>query len=106
MNDRENPLIDLATTFALGALFGAGMALFLTPQSGEELREDLGRRGRRWSKEAGRHLGDAEEQMGDVTARIAEAVEDGVQSIRETVEAEVRSIEKKFERKKKKGLFG
>ena len=104
MNDRENPLIDLATAFALGALFGAGMALFLTPQSGENLREDLGRRSRRWSKKAGRQLDDAEEQFGEVTSRIVEAVDDGVQAIRETVAAEIRSIEKKFE--KKKGLFG
>lgn len=32
----------------LGAVMGAGAALLLTPQTGEEVRHDLARRGRRW----------------------------------------------------------
>ena len=35
--------------FGLGAIVGAGLALLLAPSSGEDLRDDLGRRIRRFS---------------------------------------------------------
>lgn len=38
--------------FGLGALVGAGVALLLAPSSGEDLRDDLGRRIRRFTPES------------------------------------------------------
>jgi hypothetical protein len=38
--------------FGLGALVGAGVALLLAPSSGEDLRDDLGRRIRRFTPDS------------------------------------------------------
>ena len=35
MTDRETGAVDITAAFVLGALLGAGLALFLAPQSGE-----------------------------------------------------------------------
>jgi hypothetical protein len=44
-------LIGSLGAFGLGALVGAGVALLLAPSSGEDLRDDLGRRIRRFNPE-------------------------------------------------------
>lgn len=44
-------LIGSLGAFGLGALVGAGVALLLAPSSGEDLRDDLGRRIRRFTPE-------------------------------------------------------
>jgi gas vesicle protein len=54
MNDHRN---DMLSTFLFGALVGAGVALLLAPQSGEETRRMLGEKGRELG-EKGRHLAD------------------------------------------------
>lgn len=112
----ENGVVDFTAGFALGALFGAGLALFMAPQSGEETRKDLGKKSKKWKKEAeGRideareagaeWLEDAEDVVEKWTKEITEAVEDGVKTIREAVEEEIGDLEKKLGKKKKKGLF-
>jgi gas vesicle protein len=47
MKRRGDWLGHAALGFGVGALVGATLALFLTPRSGNELREDLSERGRR-----------------------------------------------------------
>jgi len=42
--------------FGLGAVVGAGLALLLAPSSGEDLRDDLGRRIRRFTPETSSDL--------------------------------------------------
>jgi len=44
-------LISTLGFFGLGALVGAGVALLLAPSSGEDLRDDLGKRIRRFTPE-------------------------------------------------------
>lgn len=110
MDDRDGGLADFMIAFSLGALFGAGMALFLAPQSGEKTRKEMGKKSKRWRKQAedlresgGEWLGDAGERVDDWSSEIADVIEDGLKSIRSAVEQEISKVEKKFG--KKKGLF-
>jgi gas vesicle protein len=115
----DSGLADFVMAFSLGALFGAGLALVLAPQSGEKTRKELEKKSKKWKKQAGKKfdsasetlketggewLEDAEEIVEDWTSEIAEAVEDGIKAIRSTVEDEIGKVEKKLG-KKKKGLF-
>ena len=119
MAAQDTGLADFMMAFSLGALFGAGLALFLAPQSGEKTRKELGKKSKKWKKEAGKKieiagenlretggewLEEAEELVDDWSSEIAEAVEDGLKTIRSTVEDEIGKVEKKLG-KKKKGLF-
>jgi len=119
MADRDSSLMDFMMAFALGALFGAGLALFLAPQSGDKTRKELGKKSKKWKKQAGKKiedageslretggewLGEAEELVDDWSSEIADAVEDGIKSIRSAVEDEIGKVEKTLG-KKKKGLF-
>jgi hypothetical protein len=45
-------MIGALGAFGLGALVGAGVALLLAPSSGEDLRDDLGRRIRRFTPDS------------------------------------------------------
>jgi gas vesicle protein len=119
MAAQDSGLADFIMAFSLGALFGAGLALFLAPQSGEKTRKELGKKSKKWKKQAGKKidsasetlketggewLEDAEEIVEDWSSEIAEAVEDGINTIRSAVEDEIGKVEKKLG-KKKKGLF-
>jgi gas vesicle protein len=119
MAARDSGMIDFMMAFSLGALFGAGLALFLAPQSGEKTRKELGKKSKRWKKQAGKKIEDAGESLretggewleeaeglaDDWSSEIADAVEDGLRSIRSAVEDEIGKVEKSLG-KKKKGLF-
>jgi gas vesicle protein len=118
MADRDSSLMDFMIAFSLGALFGAGLALFLAPQSGDKTRKELGKRSKKWKKQAGKkveHAGEslretggewleeAEELVDDWSSEISDAVEVGIKSIRSAVEDEIGKVEKRLG--KKKGLF-
>jgi gas vesicle protein len=119
MAARDAGLADFMIAFSLGALFGAGMALFIAPQTGEKTRKELGTKSKKWKKQAGKRLDeasetlketggewleDAGEMVEDWSSGIAEVVEEGIQSIRSAVQDEIEKVEKRIG-KKKKGLF-
>ncbi|CAN5813380.1 hypothetical protein BH20GEM1_BH20GEM1_09390 [soil metagenome] len=115
MAAQDSGLADFMMAFSLGALFGAGMALFLAPQSGEKTRTELGKKSKKWKKQAGEKIDSAGETLKetggewledaeDWSSEIADAVEDGLKTIREVVEDEIGKVEKRLG-KKKKGLF-
>lgn len=119
MAARDAGLADFMIAFSLGALFGAGMALFIAPQTGEKTRKELGKKSKKWKKQAGKRLDeasetlketggdwleDAGEMVEDWSSGIAEVVEEGIQSIRSAVQDEIEKVEKRIG-KKKKGLF-
>lgn len=119
MAARDAGLGDFMMAFSLGALFGAGMALFLAPQSGEDTRKELGKKSKKWRKQAekkleeagetlketgGDWLEDAEELVDEWSTGISDVVEEGIQSIRSAVQDEIEKVEKRLG-KKKKGLF-
>ncbi|HUP01743.1 MAG TPA: YtxH domain-containing protein [Gemmatimonadota bacterium] len=118
MGDTDSSGIDFAAAFTLGVLFGAGVALLLAPQKGDELRKGFAKKGRRLQKDAGQQLGkageriretggewleDAEGRLHDLTDEIGQAVEEGIRTIREAAADEIKELEKKLGRKK--GLF-
>ena len=118
MAARDTGLADFIMAFSLGALFGAGLALFLAPHSGEKTRKELGKKSKKWKKQAGKKiesagenlretggewLEEAEELVDDWSSELADAVEDGLKTIRSAVEDEIGKVEKKLG--KKKGLF-
>ena len=123
MSHRNMGSFDFTAAFLLGALFGAGVALFLAPKAGDdlrkELRKDVRKRGKRLKKDAGRQFEkaagsvreaggawreDAGDRFADLRTEIAAAVEDGVRSIRETAAEEMKGIEKRIHHRKR-GLF-
>jgi gas vesicle protein len=112
MTDRDEGFIDIAVAFTLGALLGAGLALFFAPDSGEKTRKELGKKGRKLKKRAQKELraageewaGDAEERIQEWTEQITDAVTSGVETIRDAVSEELKGLEKKLVGKK--GLFG
>jgi gas vesicle protein len=121
MRHRDMGSFDFTAAFLLGALFGAGVALFMAPKAGDDLRKDLRKdvrkRGKRLRKDAGKQFEkaaesvreaggawreDAGDRIADLRTEIAAAVEDGVRSIRETAAEEMKGIEKRIH---KRGLF-
>jgi gas vesicle protein len=71
--------------FLVGLTVGAGMALLFAPQSGEETRRDIVRRGRR-AKLRAREMADDFRDKAEDTYRDARArVEEGLDSAREAV---------------------
>jgi len=72
MSDQRN---DMLPAFLLGAVFGAGVALLLAPQSGEETRRQIGEKGRALADEANSRLQGVREELkshkGDLTKAIA-----------------------------------
>lgn len=123
MSQRDFGSFDFTAAFLLGALFGAGIALFLAPKAGDNLRKDLRKdvrkRSKRFKKDAGKQFEkaadsmretggawreDAEVRIADLRTEIAAAVEDGVRSIRETAAEELKGIEKRIHNRKR-GLF-
>ena len=63
-------------SFVLGALVGAGLALLLAPQSGEETQEEIKKQARRFRVHAEERVRAAQEELRD-------AVESGRQAARE-----------------------
>lgn len=111
---RDTGSVDFAVAFALGVLVGAGLAVLFAPDSGDKTRKRLGKRSRRWKKEAGKQLDaargtseawldEAEDVVEEWTSDIARAVEDGVRTIRDAAAEEMKGLDKKLGRKK--GLF-
>jgi gas vesicle protein len=120
MAAQDSGITDFMMAFSLGALFGAGLALFLAPQAGDKTRKELGKKSKKWKKQAGKKLEgagetlretggewleEAEELVDDWSSEITEAVESGIQSIRSAVEDEIGKVEKRLGKRKKKGLF-
>lgn len=98
------PSFDFGAIFLLGAFFGAGMALLLTPKP--SLRKEVKKTGDRLRKDAlktgGELLEDAEQRIETLGEELSAAVEDGVRTIRAAVAEEVEGIEKRLSRRKKK----
>jgi gas vesicle protein len=74
-------------SFILGALVGAGVALLLAPQSGEETQEEIRRRARKLRAQAEDRLRTAQEQLETRLERARESVQGRVDSVRGAVES-------------------
>jgi gas vesicle protein len=73
-------------SFLLGIVLGAGLALLLAPQSGEETRSVLRSKGKRLRTTAEEKVDDLQEQFEDGYERVKARVEEGFEVARRTVE--------------------
>lgn len=71
--------------FLAGLAIGAGLALLFAPQTGEETRRDLARRGRQVRDRAQELAGDLRDRAESGLSKARSRVEDGVDSAREAV---------------------
>ena len=74
-------------SFILGALVGAGVALLLAPQSGEETQDEIRRRARKLRAQAEDRLRIAQQQLENRLDRARENVQGRVDSMRGAVES-------------------
>lgn len=65
-----------AVGLVLGALIGAGAALLLAPQSGEETRRLIRKKARRLAREAQDKYDDVKDRVRDVRTRARDAIAD------------------------------
>jgi gas vesicle protein len=75
----------------LGIALGAGVALLLAPQSGEETRREIARRARR-AQEA------AQDFVGDVSGTVADKFQEVRASVEERIEATLDAVDDKKRR--------
>ena len=93
--------------FILGALVGAGIALLLAPQSGEETQEEIKARARKFKETAQERAREVQHDLEDRLAVARENLQARVESVREAVDSgrqaalEAREeLERKLERSK------
>lgn len=73
-------------SFLLGAMIGAGIALLLAPQSGEETRRDLKRRAREVSDAAKDAAGDLQDTVADSYSKAKASVGTRIDSARQAID--------------------
>lgn len=78
--------------FLIGLALGAGIALLLAPQSGEETRREIAEKVKRAKDAAGDAVGELSGAIGDTLDQAREKVEDGLDSAREAVDVRRRRV--------------
>jgi gas vesicle protein len=78
-------------SFLMGLALGAGVALLLAPQSGEETRREIGRRARR-AQEA------AQDFVEDVSGTVADKFQEVRATVEERIEATLEAVDDKKRR--------
>src|ERR1700686_1230252 len=76
----------------LGLALGAGLALLLAPQSGEETRRAVARRGRRAQEAAQHFVGDVSGTVADKFNQVRASVEERIDATFEAVDAKKRQV--------------
>jgi gas vesicle protein len=114
MRDKEDPYIIIEQrggpgigTFLVGALVGAGLALLLTPYSGEETQEEIKERARRLKTAAGEGIRSAQRNIEERLDHTRDELMERVGTVREAVDSGRRAarearddLEHKLERSK------
>lgn len=78
--------------FLIGLALGAGIALLMAPQSGEETRREIGERVKRAKEAATDAVGDLTEAIGETLEQARDKVEDGIETAREAVDSRRRRV--------------
>lgn len=77
MEDRESRIGSGAVLLLTGALIGAGVALLLAPQSGQETRSDITRYAKKTRRKVGRAIDDlAGNDVSEMVERVGEKAEE------------------------------
>jgi len=79
-------------SFIIGLALGAGVALLLAPQSGEETRRAVARRARRAQKAAQDFVEDASGTVADKFNQVRASVEERIDATFEAVDAKKRQV--------------
>ena len=74
-------------SFILGALVGAGLALLLAPQSGEETQEEIKKQARRFRAQAEERVRAAQEELESRLGQARSGVQSRVEGVRGAVES-------------------
>jgi len=94
MNDRNNNIIFVIAAFVLGGLVGAGIALLMAPQSGQETRSVIRDKSVELKDKA---VGTAEDLANQTKSRVSEIKHQGEEMIDKTkdrVESQVETAKK------------
>jgi gas vesicle protein len=81
----------------LALALGAGLALLLAPQSGEETRRGISRRARRAQQAAQDFVEDVSETVADKFSEVRTTVEERIEATFEAVDAKKRQVNHAFE---------
>jgi gas vesicle protein len=84
-------------TLIIGLALGAGVALLLAPQSGEETRRRLANRARRAQEAAQGFVGDVSGTVADKFNDVRSRVEEGIEATLDAVDAQTRRVSKGFQ---------
>ena len=82
--------------FLIGLAFGAGVALFLAPQSGEETRRAVARRARRAQEVAQDFVEDVSGTVADKFQEVRATVEERIEATLEAVDDKKRRVSNAF----------
>jgi gas vesicle protein len=86
-----------AGSLFLGLAVGAGLALLLAPQSGEETRRSIARRARRAQAAAQDFVEDVSGTVADKFQEVRSTVEDRIEATFDTVDRKRRQVSNAFE---------
>ncbi|MGH7602939.1 MAG: YtxH domain-containing protein [Gemmatimonadaceae bacterium] len=84
-------------SFIIGLALGAGVALLLAPQAGEDTRREIGRRARRAQQAAQDFVEDVSETVADKFSDVRASVEERIDATFEAVDAKKRQVSSAFE---------
>jgi gas vesicle protein len=87
MADNSGDLGSFLAGFVIGGLIGAGVALLMAPQSGEETRALIADKSIELRDRAAETAGDVQTRAGDFASQTAEAYDQQVKRIQSAVEA-------------------
>jgi gas vesicle protein len=87
MADNSGDLGSFLAGFVIGGLIGAGVALLMAPQSGEETRALIADKSIELRDRAAETAGEVQSQAGDFASQTAEAYNQQVQRIQAAVDA-------------------
>lgn len=83
--------------FLIGLALGAGIALLMAPQSGDETRREIAERARRAKDAARDAIGDLGDVIGEKLEQARDKVDDGIESAREAVDSRRQRVTTAFE---------
>lgn len=86
-----------AGSLLLGLAVGAGLALLLAPQTGEETRRSIARRARRASEAAQDFVGDVSGTVADKFHEVRASVEERIEATLDTVDRKRRQVGNAFD---------
>ncbi|MCJ7535901.1 MAG: YtxH domain-containing protein [Anaerolineales bacterium] len=87
MADNSGDLGSFLAGFVIGGLIGAGVALLMAPQSGEETRALIGEKSIELRDRAAETASDVQARAGDLASQTAQTYDDQVKRVQAAVNA-------------------